>query len=174
MPRRPKPDLTFQGPRDVAYLRERDLERYHYQQQRHAVRFIQQGASQASGGISDLYGERPPGGDLKYSIPVVMPIYVKLSMNEDELNRFGADSPRDALVVFSVAVLIDLGIDYSNPLQGPKIGDVVDYITHDPNGHESREQWRINNTSTWDYWGNTQVPLHIVCTVSRKFEALEN
>lgn len=170
MPLRPKPDLTYQSDKDLDYKKALDLERYYYEQAKHQIHFIQQAASLASGQLDDLYGEVPPGGSRIFASPVTMPIYFKLNPDDVTLTRYGFDAPQDVIIVFSIAVLEDLGVDYTDPLQGPKVGDLVDFLVR---GIEVEYQYRINDTDTWDFFGNTNFPLHIVCAASRKLEERE-
>jgi len=168
------PDLHFQTAKDLAFIKARDLERYGYQQQRHRIFFLQpedlipvpDPVSPEDHARVNIWGEpdedtstlRGPTTAL-YSSPTTMPVHTAMGEETRDADRFGLDREIDLVVVFSIAVLEDLEIDYRNPLQGPKIGDRFDFLADGVRVN----QYELLTAIERDYWGNTQVPLHLIC-----------
>lgn len=168
MPRNPKPGQRFQTNKDLAFIKAKDMERYYYQQAKHRLYFFQQADSLDSADIDvdDFYGEIGPGGAQQFKAPVEMPVHVSLNPDEKELNQYGFDHPQDAIIVFSIAVLEDLSIDFHNPLFGPKIGDRLDFYIR----ASLESQFELREVREWDFWGNTKAPLHLVCIAEKMLE----
>lgn len=167
MPLNPTPGFQYSGDKDLGYVKALDLERYHFEQGRHKVRFFQQGVSLNSGDSGAFYGEHGPRGALTFAAPVEMPVHVKLNPDQKLLNRYGFDHPQDAIIVFSLKVLETLGINPKDILKGPKIGDRVDFYIRD----SFQMQFELREVREWDFWGNSKAPLHLVCVAQKMTEA---
>jgi len=168
------PNLHFQSSKDLAFIKARDKERYGYQQQRHRIFFVQpedlipvpDPVAPADHARVNIWGE--PDEDTSttdgpatalYSDPVTMPIHIAMGEEIREADRFGLDREIDLIAVFSIAVLEDLGIDYRDRTQGPKIGDRLDFLADGVRVN----QYELLTAIERDYWGNTQYPLHLIC-----------
>ena len=168
------PDLHFQGAKDLAFIKSRDRERYGLQMQRHRVFFLNpehlnpppDPVRPSDGPRVNIWGEpdedtSTPDGPATalYSAAVTLPVYVAMGEETRPADKFGLDRKIDIVAVFSIAILEDLGINYRDPLQGPKIGDRLDYLADGTRVN----QYELLTAIERDYWGNTQFPLHLIC-----------
>jgi hypothetical protein len=76
------------------------------------------------------------------------PVCMRVVLNPEKqlLKKWGQDNPRDALVEFSIAVLLDIGLM-------PKQGDRFEY---------NNEQYELEGGGREAFWGNSKIPLRLV------------
>lgn len=167
-------DLLYQTDKDLDFVKAQDLERFGLYQQRHELFFLQiedlapvafpsepedrsrvniygdedEDTSTADGPSTPLYGD-----------PIVLPVHIAIGEEVQDTEKWGVDRDVDAVAVFSVAVLEDLGINYRDKAQGPKRGDRLNFLADKVRVN----QYELLSVIERDYWGNTQFPLHLIC-----------
>lgn len=97
-----------------------------------------------AGTVKNIYGEPALGETPQYTQTVTIPMHIKLDPEAEELDRFGYDRTREAVVWFSRKILKDLGID-------PKVGDRIDFTYRSTLGSVINEHLIINEISLWDF-----------------------
>jgi len=168
------PDLLYQTPKDRAFIKSKDRERFGLYQQRHELFFHQPGSladlefptAPEDRGRVNFYGDEDedtvtddgPSTPL-YGDPIVLPVHIAIGEEVQEAEKWGIDRDVDAVAVFSIAILEDLGIDYRDPTQGPKRGDRLNFLADGVRVN----QYELLDSIERDYWGNTQYPLHLIC-----------
>ncbi len=172
------PNLHWQESKDLAQIKAWDRERYFLQMQRHRLYFVQQAsAAEGGSGVSrNIYGEPVEGAvtddgpdTAAYSDPVVdLPVYINREIDQKTADKWGLNRTSDILVVFSIAVLEGLGIDFRDITKGPKIGDRIDFMVEG----SIKNQYELRTAEIHDFWGNTQYPLHVVCAANLTHEPL--
>lgn len=90
--------------------------------------------------------------------PVELHAFVLPSPEKQKLKRYGFDTPRDLVVVFSIPILSDLG--FIEDREDFLIGD---WVKFDSDIYVIDEQKRSESA----YWGGTNVPFQIACACSR-------
>jgi hypothetical protein len=92
------------------------------------------------------------------------PFQVKLNPEEEELDRYGYDRKREALVSFSTKILRDLNLE-------PKVGDRFDFIFASTLGSQVREHFEILEISPVDFQRQTLIPTQVVAAADRTHKA---
>lgn len=87
---------------------------------------------------TDLYGD--PSGEPVYDQTFEIPVQVKLDPEVEDLNKYGYDRTREAILWFSRKIMKDLSIT-------PKVGDRLDYTYRTPTGEVVNEHLIINEIS---------------------------
>lgn len=96
--------------------------------------------------------------------PSSIPIHIKLDPETEELDKYGYDRKRDALLYFSVPILEEVGLS-------PKVGDRVDFdFTH--LGISIVEQFELHEVSPVDFQRQTEYSYTVVAAVDRTQKAL--
>ena len=118
----------------------------------------------------NIYGE--PAGDPE--VAEVSPVYtvadplfpfqIKLNPEEEELNKFGYDRTRDALVIFSFQLMRSISI-------APKVGDRFDFVFTNESDLQVVEHFEILEISPVDFQRQTKVPTQIVAAADRTYKS---
>lgn len=132
-----KRDLCFADPCDQVLDEQMIEEMYWSHIARHKLHILNHAATGA-----DLYGD--PDGEPVYDQTVELPVHVKLDPEEEELNRYGYDRNRDAILWFSRKIVRDLSIE-------PKVGDRLDFTYRTPSGSVVNEHLIITEISYADF-----------------------
>lgn len=126
--------------------------------------------------IDTLYREtRSPS----YKSSVMIPAYFKVSPPKNLLKRFGVEDEHDAVAMLSLGWL-----QKYQPDLRVKTGDRIGYydqsytessirphnlpnkdVVREPVAHVPNMQFEILNVYYGDYWGNSQRPLHLMCSL---------
>lgn len=113
----------------------------------------------------NLYGE--PEGEPSYrQITPDIPIQVKIDPEAEELNKYGYDRTRDALLSFSAKILRDSDLM-------PKVGDRLDYVFKDANGSEVIEHLELHEVSAADFSRQTLVSYQMTAAADRTHKAMK-
>lgn len=165
-------DFQFSGPRDLQTLKRIDAEAFY---QRFAPLLLErivpvgQTGEPAQQKTLNIYKEpmwetaakETEAYKPRYLPEGPFPFFVELSPSAETLGRYGIDVPRDAVVVFSIALLEIIGY-WKNPTRGtPKKGDRFRY---------NNREYEIMGLTEEDYWGNSQTPLHLSGTANKATE----
>lgn len=126
--------------------------------------------------VDTLYREtRQPS----YKSSVMIPVYFKIEPPKNLLKRFGVEDEHDAVAMMSLGWL-----QKYQPDLRVKTGDRIGYydqaytetsirphnlpnkeVVREPVAHVPNMQFEILNVYYGDYWGNSQRPLHLLCSL---------
>ena len=134
--------------------------------QRHTLYVIDQ---TESGAEPNLYGEPsedPEQGAMSpdYDAGHTFPMQIKLDPEEEELNKYGYDRTRDAIIWMSTKILRDLGIS-------PKVGDRIDFTFITELGATVVEHLEITDASAWDFARQAGAPYQVTYSAVRTHKA---
>lgn len=126
--------------------------------------------------IHSLYREtRAP----VFKTPIPIPIFIRVDPPTSFLKKYGIEDEQDAIGMFSLGWLDKYLSGYA-----PKTGDRIGYydqeystayvrsggrpdqvVTQESIARVPNFSWEILTGKFGDFWGNTQIPLHLVCTL---------
>ena len=114
-----------------------------------------------------------------YKTPIPIPIYIKINPPQSLLKKYNLEDEHDAIALFSIGWLDKYFNGYA-----PKTGDRIGYFDQEyttaylrtggkPDQPVTKEgtprtpnfSWEILTGKFDDYWGNSQIPLHVISTL---------
>lgn len=117
--------------------------------------------------------------DPVYKTPIPIPIYVKIDPPISYLKKYGLEDEQDAIAMFSLGWLDKYLNGYA-----PKTGDRIGYydqayttayiqsggrpdkqVTQEAIARTPNFSWEILTGKFGDFWGNSQIPLHLISTL---------
>ncbi len=107
----------------------------------------------------NLYGE--PVVEPTYTVvSPQIPIHIKIDPEAEELEKYGYDRTRDAIIWFSAKILRDAGLS-------PKVGDRVNFTFTNEAGSTVLEQFEIHEASPVDFARQSKSHYHVGCAADR-------
>lgn len=150
-------ELLFTDRVDTDTDEEMVEEMYYSMIKRHPLHILDQTAPK------NIYGE-PVSEPVYTTVNPPIPIHIKLDPEVEELNKYGYDRIRDAILWFSSKILRDRSIQ-------PKVGDRVDFVYLDEAGQTVVDHLEIHEISPFDFVRQGAVPYQVNAAADRTQKA---